>query len=183
MFGLLMQDNAPVDFPFRRSGSAPSESVRIGFVPGGTYFPARAMGYVPGGPYYPRGNPMRFRGYGIPPRVAARVPQYNGFGWVDATGGGDEGTESDSSPVPGTVVQSESTGWDKIATGVLNLGTAITGAVVNATSPHSGPAGGYCPSGYVLSNGRCVPMQSGSNTGMLLGAVGIGIAALIFLRK
>lgn len=204
-FGLLMQDNTPVDYPFRRSGSAAEQSVRLGFVPGGPYYPQRAMGfvpggpyypsaavaqraqalgYVPGGPYYPRGfQGRRFAGYGIPPGQAARVPQYNGFSWVNASGGGDDGTESDSSPVPGTVAQNESTGWDKLVTGTLNLGTAITNAVAGSINPQSGVAGAYCPSGYYLNNGRCVPAGGSSMpTGLILGGVAL-VAAVVLLRK
>lgn len=166
MFGLLMQDNAPVDFPFRRSGASPEASVSLG-----------------------RLGRRRVR-YGIPPSVAARVPQYRGvsgsrfrgFGWVDDTGGGD-----DPAPLPGTAPEQEHSTWQDITTGILNLGTSITNAVGAAITPHSSGAGYSCPSGYVYSGGRCYPAQGGGGGGMGMGlalaAVGLGAAFLILRRK
>lgn len=205
-FGLLMQDNTPVDYPFRRSGPGMETSVRLGYVPGGPYYPRGRgpMGFVPGGPYFPQ---RQFRGYGIPPRQAARVPQYGhmqmpggppmgfvpggpyypmrarGYGWVSAEGGGDPGTESDTSPVPGTAPVAENSTSSGIVAGLLNLGTSLTNTIAGSIQPRSGQAGTYCPSGYYLSNGRCVPAGGGgSNMGLVLGIAGIG-AAFLLLRK
>lgn len=162
-FGLLMRDNTPVDFPFRR-GAAPQAAVRLGLMPSG---PHRMTSFAG----------RRFRGYGIPPMQAQRVPQY---GWVDSTGGGD-----DPAPLPGTSTDSESTGWASTATGLINLATGIVNAVAGSINPSSGAAGSRCPPGYYLANGRCYPPQqsSGGNMSMLaLGALGLG-AAFLLLRK
>ncbi len=107
-----------------------------------------------------------------------RVPGFAGF--VDESG---YEHEDESSPLPGTAPVQESSNWQSTVAGVLNLGTSIVNAVAGAIQPHSGPAGQYCPSGYYMSNGRCVPAQSnsGSMTPLLIG--GGLLAAVLFLRK
>lgn len=111
------------------------------------------------------------------------------LGWVDASGGGDEGTESsDTSPLPGTkpVGQTDSANWTNLGTSALNLGTSIVNAIAGSINPQSGAAGSYCPSGYYLSNGRCVPIPaSGSGFSVSPGMVmaGVGLAALFVLTR
>lgn len=109
------------------------------------------------------------------------------YGWVDATGGGD-----DPAPTPGTQqVQNDgssgSSQWVNLGTSILNLGAGIANAVAHSQQPQSGASGFSCPSGYYYSNGRCVPAQQSSgfgiSSGMVLAGVGILGAALLFSKR
>lgn len=199
-FGLLVKDNAPVDYPFRRSGPAAEEAVRLGYVPGGPYYPrsmpkmrfaslrlpGTPMGFVPGGPYYPRSMPAMRYGY-VPggPYYPRSMPamRYAGFSG-SSTGCGDDGMSpcDDVPPGPQAQTQSESTGWSRLGVGAANLATSFINAFATNNNPASGGAGTYCPSGYYLSNGRCVPMPSGSSMTPLLVGGGL-LAAFLLTRK
>lgn len=165
MFGLLMQDNTPVDPRYRG----------VGYAPGGPYYPRGArLGFVPGGPYY-----RRFRGYGDHTPGVPGVP--HGFGEDIPTSG------MYSQPL-GPV--QESTGWTRQGTlDVINTVFDATGKVIGAvTSTGQTYYQGSCGAGsvYVPSADRCVATSGGggSNTGLLVaGAVGLGILALVLGRR
>lgn len=220
-FGLLMQDNTPVDlryrglsyvpggpyYPERRAFRAcpkgmvlsrtghcvyPLPGVSFGYVPGGPYYPG--LGYVPGGPYFPA---RRFRGYGIPPAQAARVPQYGHHSPHDLPGVPENFGEDTPSggmydqpigPVfdPTQLQTQQNTGWTKqdtvdVVKTVLDATGKVIGAVTNTGQTYYQ---GSCGAGAVYVPGRgCVATSSGSNTGLLVaGAVGLGLVALLLSR-
>jgi hypothetical protein len=201
MFGLLMQDNTPVDWRYRGMSYVPGgpyypRGARLGFVPGGPYYPG--LGYVPGGPYY-----RRFRGYGIPPGQAARVPQYgdhhphevpgvpHGFGGDDfgfGPGGSGYVIGAGGGATPET---QESTGWSSQDTvDVIKSVLDATGKVIGAvTTTGQTYYHGSCGPNmvFVPQQGRCVATSGGSgggsNTMLIAGAVGLGILALVLSRR
>lgn len=174
MFGLLMQDNTPVDWRYRGMGS---------------------IGYAPGGPYYPRGA-RRFRGYGIPPGQAARVPQYGDHAH-DLPGvlsgfGEDIPTTGWSTDFIGPLQQETKpeSGWTSQNTvDVIKTLLDTTGKVIGAvTSTGQTYYQGSCgPNMVNVPNRGCVATSGsggGSNTGLLVaGAVGLGLLALMMSRR
>lgn len=186
-FGILMRDNSPVDYPFRRSGKAAEETVKLGYVPAGPYYRrdrapgtwlnpvAPRLGFVPAGPYYRRDrapgtwlNPVN--GYGIPPGQAARVPQYNGFG------------ESESSL---SAYGDDASAWANLGTSLVNLTTGIIDAATGGSNPNTTDTTS-CPAGYYYSGGRCMQIpqqQTSSISPMMIGVGVIGLGALLFLAK
>jgi hypothetical protein len=203
MFGLLMQDNTPVDPRYRGVGYVPGGPYypqRMGYVPGGPYYPGARLGFVPGGPYY-----RRFRGYGIPPGQAARVPQYGKMvnipGVPDTFGDHTPGVpgvpESFGEDIPTSGMYSQplgpvqqDTGWTsrdtaQVIQGVLDTTSGVIRAVSSGGQTYYQ---GSCPAGsvYVPSAGRCVATSGGGGdmTGLLVaGAVGLGLVALMMSRK